>query len=222
LRTYLKGQLKVDRTRVKINRRALWSVTLAATLVSLVISGFVVNQSWGQLAAARLRFERAAALPSIKRSGGISPDLLARMENHRTFLATAGAQVSQAKMLLRLANAAASVPHLTIRSIAILPNLAKDPLAQVPVAPLAAAPVPPSVPPQQKPVQRGTPMITLEVACPPDGNDVVAQGREVAMKLSASSGFPMRIDQGGILSIDPRSGLRRWRIEVPLETEGTP
>lgn len=222
LRAFLNGKLKIDRARVQINRKTLWTVTLCATIISLLISGFAINQSWGKLSAARLRFTRAAALPSIKRSGGISPDLLARMESHRMFLTTPGAQAVEAKMMLRLARAASTVPHLTIRSIAILPNIAKDPLALPAVAPNAGSPAPQGAAVPKKPVERGTPMITLEVACPPDGNDAVTQGRDLAVQLSASSGFPMRIDQGGILSSDLKSGLRRWRIDVPYETEATP
>ncbi|MBK4738753.1 hypothetical protein [Noviherbaspirillum pedocola] len=219
LRTFLKGKLKVDRARVKINRTALWSVTLSATAVSMLISAFMIHQSWGKLEAARLRFARAAALPSIQHSGGISPDLLARMENHRNYLTTPGAQVVEARMMLRLAHAAAAVPHLTIRSIAILPDMQKEPTALPAVPPHAGTPAPAAATAQPKPTARGTPMITLEVACPPDGADMVAQGRDLAVKLSTSSGFPMRIDQGGILSADPRTGVRRWRIEVPYETE---
>lgn len=216
LRAFLNSGVKIERPTVKINQKALWTVTSVAVGISLVVSAWMVSQSWGKLSAATERFQRAAALPSIKASGGISPDVLARMENHRRFLTTPNAQKIEAKMILKLAQSASSISRLSIRSISVMPNIVKDP---VPIAQGGPISAPPPKPAGGKGTALGTPMVTIEVVFPSDERDPVTQGRDLAQQLSVLSGYPMRIDQGGILATDAKSGLRRWRIDVPFEKE---
>ena len=221
LRAFLNSGIKIERPSVKINQKALWTFTSVAVGISLLASAWIVNQSWGKLSTATERFQRAAALPSIKQSGGISPDLLAKMENHRRVLSTANAQKIQAKMILKLAQAASGIPRMSIRSISVMPNIVKDPVPIVAAAPIVPVPKPAAPVMDVRAAMRGTPMVTIEVVFPSDERDPVTQGRELAEKLSILSGYPMRIDQGGILATDAKSGLRRWRIDVPFEKEPT-
>lgn len=217
MRAFLNSGVKIERKNVRINQKSLWMIALAAAGLSLAFCSWSISTAYSGLQEASQRFDSAATLPSLKKTGGISNEMLARMEQRHAFLTTVAPQKKQAVMLRKLAQAVASVPQMSIRSITILPNIFQEtapPAVNGAPSPVPGAPAAASA----DLVVPGTPMATIEVAYPADDNEAVVQGRSVAATLSALSGYPMRIDQQGILPVEGKSGIRRWRIDIPYES----
>lgn len=177
----------VAKTQGTRSMMASASILAGSVLISLGVMYF----GFAKLQKANAMFDQVAALPAIHESKGVDSAFLATLEARRQFLSAPPAQYPQADLALKLAQAAASIDGLKIRSIQVMRAQANQKaLAAIEVA-------------------------ALKSDDPQLGSEAL-QGRDIARKLSAASGLSMRIDAGGTLARES-GGILRWRIEIPKE-----
>lgn len=204
MRAYLARGVKLvaaaRRKQQSMGRRA-WVAPVAMVSMAVAISTALLLHGVTKYERAKSRFVEVASVQQSQHVGGIDADLLSRMETHRKILSGATAHREQATLLLSLARATASIPEVHVKSVSI-PLAAPGPSPAVAVAG------------EKEPV-----LASIEVMMKPDdATDPVVQGKKIARELSHRSGMTTVISPGGVLSVDFKTQMRVWRIDVTGRT----
>lgn len=185
-----------ENSEQRSSRRA-WVVPAAIISIALCASSYLVGRAWTRYTQAVDAFVSAASLPSLKESGGIDTELLARMEAHRRMLSGRTDHREQAALLILLAKAASSIDGVYIKAIDIPTKNRAGAPAGTPGSPAAE------------------PIATIYILMPPqDGVDPAVQGEQIAQQLAQKSGLSAQITQGGIMALDFKTQMRQWRLEI--------
>lgn len=205
MRAYLARGVKLVRATKKkelITGGKAWAPVAVVASVGVAISAALLFHGVTKFEAAKERFTEVASQQASQHAGGIDSDLLARMEMHRKTLASPLPHREQADLVLRLAKAAASIDGVLVRAVGV---------------PQRGQSIPMVGNPAEAPKDSVIAYVELMMK-PADGKDPVLHGKEVAGLLAEKSGMSTLIAAGGVMSVDFKTQMRVWRIEITKRT----
>lgn len=195
---FIPGRHRVSKNSVigKKAKKQKLKTQLAPLVVLLTGLGAFAGLSWtgfSKYQQAVNEFKTATESEAVRRAGGVDEAMLRVMQARKAMLDAAPVQHAQAQLMIRLANAAASLPDIRVQSIST---------------------------PQQSSYASGDTMriiAYIDVAALGSAESSMQQGRTLAQELAKASGLAVTIDAGGFLRSDA-NGIRYWRMSIPDQT----